>query len=141
MSSSDALHPQQLQMFIPAGELIAMRPSDSVGYGHTDEDLWSQKLDESKRWGVEGRESGLRPSMRTAPWSEYHKETWPAYDMDDDRSMHGSIAAEGVKEPVTVAHSTLGRRNLPGERIYEGHHRVAASADIDPKMEVPVVHR
>jgi hypothetical protein len=42
-----------------------------------------------------------------------------------------------VGQPVELAHQPGG---LP-PRIMEGHHRVAAAADINPAMEVPISNR
>jgi hypothetical protein len=47
MPSSDALHPHQLAMFLPAGKLRSMAPSDSFP-GGSYEDVWEAKLREDK---------------------------------------------------------------------------------------------
>ena len=46
----------------------------------------------------------------------------------------GMDPIQGPRTPIMLAHQEGG---LP-PRIVEGHHRVAAAADINPAMEVPV---
>ena len=46
----------------------------------------------------------------------------------------GTEASGEAKKPIMLAHQEGG---LP-PRIVEGHHRVAAAADINPAMEVPI---
>ena len=126
MSSSDALHPLQLQMFMPARELQGMTPSDfnpQLGHGHhhgTLEGMWSNKLEESKA---------------------------EEYNIESERSLHDRITSEGVKEPVQVTRTAAdfgegtSRAHLRNQDVlFDGHHRVAAAANIDPNMEVPVEH-
>ena len=60
-------------------------------------------------------------------WERKLKET-KSDDIHPD--LHGSIASEGVKRPVRI--------HVEDGTILDGHHRIAAAADIDPKMEVPV---
>lgn len=45
-------------------------------------------------------------------------------------TLKENIAREGVKEPVI----------LGGNQILSGHHRVAAAAEVNPKMVIPVWH-
>lgn len=113
MSSSDAIQYEQLQMFMPAGKLRQdVAPSDFDADVHLSG--WDNKLEESKRGGY---------------FRRHH------LDPHHDKSLHESIEEEGVVQPVEV-YNRYGK-----DRVYEGHHRIAASADIDPTMEVPVIHR
>ena len=127
MSSSDHLHPQQLQMFMPARKLKGMTPSDfnpQLGHGRhhgTLEGMWSNKLD-------------------TAKMKDYNEELIGS-------SLYDSIASEGVKEPVQVTRTAADfgegtiRAHLRNQDVlFDGHHRVATAANIDPNMEVPVEH-
>ena len=123
MSSSDALHPLQLQMFMPARELQGLTPSDfdpNRSTSHTVDDMWANKLEESKA---------------------------EEYNIESERSLHDRIASEGVKEPVQVTRTAADfgegtiRAHLRNQDVlFDGHHRVAAAANIDPNMEVPVEH-
>ena len=85
------------------------------------EALWQHKLSEAKR---------------------------PAATPGHGSGLYESIKAEGVRPvpmqggqytgtPIEVGHQPGG---LP-RRIMEGHHRVAAAADINPAMEVPIANR
>ena len=128
MSSSDRLNPQQLQMFIPAGELRAM-PSNQVASGHS----WEQILLESR---------DRRPHTHSA-WGDPDK-------VGFGKTLYESIRDKGVNKPVEVAHGEnlnwyTGGKGVRGERwpaprLHHGHHRVAVSSDIDPKREIPVEH-
>jgi hypothetical protein len=110
MSNSDALNPMQLQMFMPARELIKKLPGDLPDIPvTTKEDLWARKLEESK----------VIPAGRRPP---------------REGRLYDHIEAEGILVPVDVHVSD-------GGVIVDGHHRIAAAADIDPTMEVPVKHR
>jgi hypothetical protein len=103
----------QLQMFMPAGELIKKVPNDFIphhyaesGDPHTEEEMWANKLREAKSIA-------------------------PRRGVQFGGSLHEAIAAEGVLEPVRVHVGD-------GGVILDGHHRIAAAADIDPTMEVPM---
>jgi len=85
------------------------------------EALWQHKLSEAKR---------------------------PASMPGHGTGLYESIKAEGVRPvpmeygsyidtPVQVGHQPGG---LP-PRIMEGHHRIAAAADINPAMEVPIANK
>ena len=123
MSSSDALHPLQLQMFMPARELQGLTPSDfdpNRSTSHTVDDMWANKLEESKA---------------------------EEYNIESERSLHDRITSEGVKEPVQVTRTAADfgegtiRAHLRNQDVlFDVHHRVAAAANIDPNMEVPVEH-
>ena len=122
-----SIKPQQLQMLHPAGELKGITPNDwlaQVGTGNpagttgtrphpphtgqTVEDVWQSKLLEAKR----------NPQVQ------------PGHGA----GLHESIKRAGVIQPVQLGHQG---GNMP-PRIMEGHHRIAAAADINPRMEVPV---
>jgi len=112
MSSGDHLwsqqfNHQQLQMFMPAGELRENIPNDFIPgdpWGSKSvEELWTNKLEASKH--------------RTSPTMRHV-------------SLYDRIASEGVIRPVRV--------HVGDGTILDGHHRIAAASDIDPKMEVPV---
>jgi len=136
MSSSDALHPQQLQMFMPARELLAMTPSDynpNRSTSRTVDDMWANKLEESK-------EDKFYPKIH----ADGSVDTRVRQDYN---SLHASIASEGVLKPVQVTRTAADfgegtpRAHLRNQAVlFEGHHRVAAANDIDPQMEVPVDH-
>ena len=49
--------------------------------------------------------------------------------------LYDSIKAQGVSKPVYLTHKAIF-----GQVVGDGHHRIAAAHDIDPKMLVPVEH-
>ena len=129
MSSGDRINYQQLQMFMPAKQLIDLpfyevdrvwieaeteeyidvdgitRVEGGGDYLEDDDQFWERKLDESYGYS--------------------------------HQSLHDDIKESGqVKVPVklTIEDTNLGTM----KRIRQGHHRVAASVDINPEMEVPV---
>ena len=136
MSSSDRLNPQQLRLFIPAGEL--RDPSQHVVHGNETqierfvsgggvEETWERKLEESKE--PEG--------------------TVSAGGVQHGGGVHQSIKESGVHTPVRLVprldvqeQEAEGIISMPETNyqslIRDGMHRIAAAADIDPKTEVPV---
>ena len=132
MSSSDHINSQQLRMFIPAGEL-----NDASQYiphafehesGESTKDLQARKLEESK-----------------APWADEH-----------GRQLHGGgiwnslssgaqvqkpirlVSRPDVKEQEDEDIIRIRKGANPQALVRDGLHRIAAAADVDPKMEVPV---
>lgn len=127
MSASKHINPRQLKLFMTAQEVMDS-VSDSVdrmgSYTDVDhdtgeqiqvpaetmDDLWKQKLSESKGGGAFGRV--------------------PLYD---------SIKEKGVQRHVTLQTNPDGSLTMG-----QGHHRVAAAADIAKKtgrqMYVPVIY-
>ena len=137
MSSGDRINYQQLQMFMPAKQLIDLpfyeadrewieaeteeyidvdgitHVEGGGDYPEDDDQFWERKLDES--YGYSHDFEARRPFQ----------------------SLHDDIKESGqVKVPVklTIEDTNLGTLS----RVRQGHHRVAASVDINPDMEVPV---
>jgi hypothetical protein len=132
MSSSDRLNPQQLRMFIPAGELMDPKQYVIHSFEHFDgestKDVQARKLEESK-----------------SPWSDEH-----------GQQLHGGglwnslSTGAHVQKPIRL----VGQADLqeqegegiirmrkganPQALVRDGLHRIAAAADVDPKTEVPV---
>ena len=151
MSSSDRLNPQQLQMFMPAGELIELPffepdrewkiveeeadvdAEDTVPvndeFGNTitfieedDEAFWNRKKVESHKIAPEPKADGSR-----------------RYVEDDEPSLSDDIQESGqVKVPVKLENLDYSLGTM--QRIRQGHHRIAAANEIDPDMEIPVMH-
>lgn len=96
-------------------EFVPLYTNDSYYPSQPDYDrTWGDKLEESKNWtlyeGRSGRERVAKP-------------------------IYPSIEKSGVKSPVVL---DSGEGELPLASILNGHHRIAAAADINPDMEVPV---
>tara|TARA_Y100001947_G_C10199901_1_gene244530 strand:+ start:51 stop:527 length:477 start_codon:yes stop_codon:yes gene_type:complete len=131
VSSSDRLNPQQLRMFIPAGELKDMvYPPDVNQEKYADlvpdvgrKMMWADKLAEAKT-----------PLPKPSGWMDQRLQHM-ILGVPHGAGLHESIQAEGVQTPVPLID-----RDDEEPILFEGHHRVAAAADIDPKMEVPIEH-
>ena len=132
MSSSDHVSPQQLQMFMPARELKdSVYPTDvnqEKYYGNNRKQMWADNLAETKATNPSDAELERIGSTATSIWDVVDALTHGA-------GLHEKIKASGVQTPITLIN-----RDDKEPILYEGHHRVAAAADIDPKMEVPVEH-
>ena len=141
MSSSDRLNPQQLRMFIPAGELKDLvHPPDvkqEQYYGNNRKQMWADKLAETKATNPSDAELERIGSTATSIWDVVDALTHGA-------GLHEKIKASGVQTPVPLIYrddEETDSRDLPTRPVlFEGHHRVAAAADIDPKMEIPIEH-
>lgn len=108
MSSSDYLNPHQLKLFMTGMEL-----KNSITYSgdrnddETLDDMWNRKVEESKETrGVHG--AGTYESIREHGWK-------PEGRYDDKQ--------------IPVRYS----KSKSSMRIANGHHRVAAAADIEEK--------
>ncbi|MAG25235.1 hypothetical protein CMI47_06610 [Candidatus Pacearchaeota archaeon] len=131
MASSDRLNPQQLAMFIPAGELMDYQKYSVHSFEHFEgestKDVQARKLEESKQpWSVAGERThggGIWNSLSTGAQVQkpIHLVSNPDLrEQEDEELIH-----------LRKGHNPIGL-------IRDGMHRIAAAADIDPKMEVPV---
>ena len=116
MSASDNLsRPQweQLPMFMFAGEL--------KGKANYSDDGLSQNA-----------------KLNSRVWDKKLKES-----KKGKNSLYKSIESEGVKEPIEVRHHLNKSLFIPANsyEIYNGHHRLAAAAAINPNMLVPVDYK
>ena len=114
MSSSDALHPQQLRMFIPAGELVKMKPTShptSMPHG-----LWREGRNRENEW----------------KWEDNRQE-------DQYLAIGEGGATERIGESIRE-HGVIHPVEVGPDYVSEGHHRIAISEGIDPTREIPVVH-
>ena len=119
MSSSDRLNPQQLQMFMPAGELIKMEAtSHPTPMPHG---LWREGRNRENEWKWEDNQQEDKYLVAVMEGDELVSEP-----------IGESIRKRGVIHPVEIG--------VDGN-VFEGHHRIAISAGIDPTREIPVIHR
>jgi hypothetical protein len=133
MGAKHVINPDQLTLFERAGDLAdpgKFYPNDAYhtqleyGYSHDEaqEHTWQQKMDENHMKGLHG-----------------------------DDTLYNDIAKRGIQEPVEVNtirgpeyERVRDRLNLENGYVpsrgmlYNGHHRVYAQSDIDPKAWVPV---
>ena len=118
MSSSDRLNPQQLQMFMPAGELIKMEAtSHPTPMPHG---LWREGRNRENEWKWKDNQQEDKYLVAVMEGDELVSER-----------IGESIRKRGVIHPVEIG----------PDRVAEGHHRIAISAGIDPTREIPVIHR
>ena len=144
MSSSDRLSPQQLQMFMPARELMdKFNINEAMDYMEVDggkeyndfSSTWEDANDED--WRMEGmqqlKDRKLNETLDPEGWRPELGEDDPQHPWykNNEESLYESIAREGVTEPVTLQDPNI---------MHQGHHRVAAAYSIDPDMEIPVKH-
>lgn len=138
--------PQQLGMFYKAKDLVQMNPLEADrGEGYHDwaggvdypegaaednDSLWERKLAES-----------MDPYFRGRDGSEsLYEEIQKPYPSGNHPGSFGVTAR--VERPVHVYHGYTWDPQADPDKstIAQGHHRVAAAADIDPDAEIPVYH-
>jgi len=113
---------EQLPMFMRAGEIKSKVNTSADPGGGDMEHLWNYKLREAKTGAI--RNARYQPTR-----------------VRKGASLYDSIKREGVKKPVELIRNFDSSVFHPkGYQLNEGHHRVAAAADIDPNMLVPVEH-
>ena len=88
------------------------RRGEGPAYTESEDEGWNRKLQESHERVAEGRDG--KP-----------------------RTLYDDIAQHGVSKPVLLHEGDIMTET---NTLMNGHHRVAAAADIDPGMEVPVIH-
>lgn len=116
--AKEHLYGEQLQMFMPARELMDVHAGDS--------------------WPITTGNRGPDPDglKFLTPMSKnnklYNLKVWGGRERD----LPESIKEKGVEEPVHVIHI----KQFPHKMISNGHHRIATANSIDPNMEIPVVH-
>ena len=111
MAASDHLAPEQLQMFMTAGELKAMPSIDML-----------TRTDKAK------------PNSTAAMWKRKDAE-----NVADGLDIN--VAKQGVHAPVTVGYNGYRGQDFGDQpHLMDGHHRVAAAFKHDPQSFVPVEH-
>ena len=125
MSAQDNLSSkqwEQLPMYMTAGEIKSIVNSSADPGGDNMESLWHQKLYEAK--------TGAIRNARYVPTRARKGAT-----------LYDSIKSKGVQKPVELNRNNKDTRfSKKGYSLSEGHHRVAAAADINPNMLIPVEH-
>lgn len=135
----------QYPLFVPAGEL---RYGNMASFLEADLNHDEYAGATASRTDTQGFErapmntqdkvyAGI-PTGKSAYWREHSESVEEGWDRKlDEAHEHGlvwDIEDEGrVKKPVLIQDS-------PEADIKNGHHRIAAAADLDPSMEVPVIY-
>jgi hypothetical protein len=134
MSASEHLQTQQLKMLMTGSEIQAEfspHPGDHLqknraGGSRTSEtvgEVWRRKLRESKK-----------------DRNDYTGESGPVHGA----GLHESVARRGVVHPIPLYHGAPNRlapadmQEPSGQYVANGHHRVAAAAEMG--KYVPVIH-
>jgi hypothetical protein len=115
MSSRNVSH-QQLAMWYTPGEIKHMVGNESIDRRKDEsiEQMWNRKADEARIGDPK------------------HSRTPVAHS----RTLTQSVAAQGVKQPVRLMRDTGRDRTI----LLDGHHRVAAAAEVNPSMLIPAIH-
>lgn len=103
----------QLPMFMTAPEIKARyKPMDYTPSRHSNyDDMWKEKSQEANT-GLEGDSRIVSPGR------------------NGDKTLVESIKKNGIVRPVLLSERS----------IFNGHHRIQAAHEIDPKMLIPVEH-
>ena len=116
--AKEHLYGEQLQMFMPARELMNVHAGDSWPIIDMGRNPYPDGLKFLKTMSED--KGTYEQKLRNAP----------------KRGLPESIKEKGVEEPVSIIHI----KQFPHKMISDGHHRVATANSIDPNMEIPVVH-
>ncbi len=113
------VNPEQLAMIMPADQL------------HTTDRVSDTELEDGR-----GRSLGNYRDRKTLETKEdmWNRKYWAA----KNTGLLQRIEAHGVQEPVAL---NVDDRPEVDKNIRDGYHRVASAHAVDPKMEVPVVHK
>lgn len=139
MSALDHTNPNQLAMFYPARQVKAT-------HGFLDGDLGT---DEYTARTTGGSTLGDYHIYESGP--ETHASGWEQKaDAADEKGITNSLMqGEPIRNPLVsvVNHSGAPRSTETDETgqlkpytLYNGHHRLAGAMDVDPSIEVPVIH-
>jgi hypothetical protein len=103
-------------MWYTPGEVKKMVGNESIDRRkeETIDQMWSRKADEAR--------VGDPQHSRTP--------------VEHTRTLTQSVASQGVKKPIRLMRDT-GRGQTV---LLDGHHRVAAAAEVNPNMLIPAIH-
>ena len=157
MSSSDHIHPDQLRMFIPAKELFVQ---DDPETGKPDPNAPIQSGDYLPGVIRPFRNYGRMWQSKMARVNDANTVTREGSRITSVSSFRDDVEARGVTNPVKLAYGSdllstqsqidpqvVRTPNLPqisqmdAQYIVDGHHRFAATHDIDPDREIPVLYQ
>ena len=120
MAASDALHPQQLKMFMSAREIqSSYDPHEGDrkykimhGEMESNQEMWDRKLVESQAPIMHGKQRSP--------------------------SLYEKLQTEGVQHPIPL--STMHYKGSHRPMVAGGQHRVAAMSHLNPDQLMPVLH-
>ena len=141
MSDRPHLSSPQLQMFMPARQLMQMDSSDASAVTTPD-----GALKDTFRSDVpyEKAEQLIKDNIEESRDQEYYKQyDDPIYARIgashiplEEQSLYDDIKKRGVVKPV---HVTI-RTSDDSMELVDGHHRVAVAHDVNPNSEIPVFY-
>lgn len=118
------LNPNQLRMFVPAGEIVKDWNMVDADRGWGSREKANEATMDWKLW--EARQIGETPDVGpTAPSLE-------------DRIRDRGIQKPVISTPGQYVDAETGAYSRP--TLGNGHHRVAVAHSMDPNMLVPVIH-
>ena len=157
MSSSDHVHPEQLRMFIPAKELFVQddpetsRPDPSAPIQSGDyppgvirpfrnyESMWKSKMAR-----VNDANTVTREGSRITSVSSFRDDVEARGVTNPVKLAYGSdlLNTQSQIDPQVVRPPSLPQiSQMDTQYIVDGHHRIAATHDIDPDREIPVLYQ
>ena len=157
MSSSDHVHPEQLRMFIPAKELFVQddpetgRPDPSAPIQSGDyppglirpfrnyESMWKAKMAR-----VNDANTVTREGSRITSVSSFRDDVEAKGVTNPVKLAYGSdlLNTQSQIDPQVVRPPSLPQiSQMDAQYIVDGHHRIAATHDIDPDREIPVLYQ
>jgi len=157
MSSSDHVQPEQLRMFIPAKELFVQddpetgRPDPSAPIQSGDyppglirpfrnyESMWKAKMAR-----VNDANTVTREGSRITSVSSFRDDVEAKGVTNPVKLAYGSdlLNTQSQIDPQVVRPPSLPQiSQMDAQYIVDGHHRIAATHDIDPDREIPVLYQ
>ena len=123
--AKEHLYGEQLQMFMPARELMNVPAGDS----------WPILIGRERSPYPDGLKylKSMSEDKRT-----YNSKIYDGKQLNrkTNTTLEESIKERGVEEPVSITHI----KQFPHKMIADGHHRIATAHSINPNMEIPVKH-
>jgi len=141
VSDRPHLSSPQLQMFIPARELMKMDSSDADAV--LNPVVAGVKVKEN-RVAYEKAEKLVKDNIEESKDPEYYAQySTPTfkhlsnYNVPlEENNLYDDVKKRGVVKPVHI-HIRTSDNSL---ELVDGHHRVAIAHDVDPSSEVPVFY-
>jgi len=137
MSDRPHLSSPQLQMFIPARELMKMDSSDADAVTGPDGVLKSiPRSDVPYEKAEQLVKDNIEESKDPAYYALYNNSVFKHSIPLEESNLYDDVKKRGVVKPV---HVTI-RTSDDSMELVDGHHRVAIAHDINPNSEVPVFY-
>jgi len=141
VSDRPHLSSPQLQMFIPARELMKMDSSDADVVINPDgsfpdtyrSDVPYEKAEQLVKDNIEESKDPEYYAQYDTPFFKKYNQT---HSPLEESNLYDDVKKRGVVKPV---HVTI-RTSDDSMELVDGHHRVAIAHDVNPGSEVPVFY-